>query len=68
MNHLQQGITSITGNVFHSTIFGKNYTFKKWLASEMQSAFDSRYRTFLIIQTHLDKTKTLYQLNPESPN
>lgn len=68
MNHLQHSITAVTENVFHSTVSGKNYTFKKWLVAEMQSTFESRYRTFLIIQTHLDKTKTLYRLNPESPN
>jgi hypothetical protein len=64
MNHSQHGITAITEEVFSSTVAGKKYTFKKWLVAEIYSSFESRYRTFLIIQTHLDKTKTLYQLNP----
>jgi hypothetical protein len=64
MNHSQHGITAITEEMFSSTVSGMKYTFKKWLIAEIQSSFESRYRTFLIIQTHLDKTKILYRLNP----
>jgi hypothetical protein len=64
MNRLQYDITVLKGELIHSTYSGKNFTFKAWLTAKVQSSFENRYRTFLIEQTYIDESKTLYQLNP----